>query len=151
MVSVLKELLANPGKMQRTYMIWSFRERRAMDWFASLIQDVLLQQDDRRRHNSKETPMLQLRFFVTKSNEEQHHDNEPPVGKTMTVVHGRRPCWHQELSRVRRHIRAQEYNRCGVFVCGPDSMARTVKDVCFEISRQDQEFHFDCRQETFSI
>ncbi|CAB9501990.1 oxidase homolog protein [Seminavis robusta] len=151
MVSVLKELLANPGKMERTYLIWSFRERQAMDWFASLINDILVEQrrqSARRGKTSKLAPVLELRFFVTAAPPRQECCSS---NKAFSVVFGRRPCWPDELSRVHRQIRAQNYNKCGVFVCGPASMTQRIQDVGFHISRQDPDFQFYCRQETFAM
>lgn len=149
MISVLKELLANPGKMQRIYLIWTFREQRAMEWFSSLIQDVL-EKNEQGKH------ALQLRFFVTSDhNKAEIKQTESATlisnSPSLAIQYGQRPNWFNELTRIQQDIRAQQYHKCGVFVCGPSAMGKMICRTTCRISQQDPDFHFYCRQETFSV
>lgn len=150
MVSILKELLTNPGKMQRTYLLWSFRDHRAMEWFATLIQDVLEKSNTPRSTQHS----LQLRFFVTsksKENEVIDHTATITNSASMTIQYGRRPDFGTELARIHQDIRDLDYNKCGIFVCGPSSMASMVRRASDRISKQDPKFRFHCRAERFSV
>jgi predicted ferric reductase len=148
MISVLKELLANPGKMQRTYLIWTFRDHRAMQWFSSLVQDVL------NKNNSFGVSQrnLQLRFFVTSKKKEDMDFQSSAVtdSASMAIQYGQRPNFDQELFRIHQDIRALDYYKCGIFVCGPVAMAKTIRRSGARISKQDPKFHFYCREEKFS-
>ena len=238
MFSIVKELLVGAinshqmsNKTEHVYLIWTFRDRCAMDWFASLIHDVLLlhrqqQQEVEQGHEGQKRCVLEMRFYVTNKSTQSpstsgtasnsfsssggvssrpadeaddegsysdsyssgitgtgsskrvsdcdgvtNHEDASSTGEAtsssssaLTVQYGRRPHWSYELSRIHRHHQVQhdqqpsntsstpqQNQKCGIFVCGPSRMAKEIRSVSTQISQQDPNFHFYCREERFSF
>jgi NAD(P)H-flavin reductase len=69
---------------------------------------------------------------------------------------GRRPHWETELTFVKNQAKEQlgGQRKCGVFLCGPDAMAKDVSKTCCRLSKpknnnDDDVFHFYFSKETF--
>ena len=56
MISVLKQLLVDPGKVERVFFYWTICAHRAFGWFSKLMIEVY-EQDNKH--------ILQVRHFLT--------------------------------------------------------------------------------------
>lgn len=158
MISVVKHLLKHPGQTKRTYLYWTVRDRAAMDWFTSVLDDIY-EQDDKH--------VIQIRHFLTSVKyddrdlgavllhhaarcKHKHTDIDILLGRqTHHQVEVGRPIWDEELRSIRDEAKELGYKDCGVFLCGPKRMAEDVDSVSFALSREDTEFHFYFNKETF--
>jgi respiratory burst oxidase len=158
MISVIKHLLHEPGKMKRTFFYWTVRDRASFDWFASVLDDIY-------EHDNKH--VLQTRHFLTSVKYDDrdlgavllHHatrskhrnaDFDLLLGRrTHHQVEVGRPDWDAEFRAVRDEAKDLGHCDCGVFLCGPEKMAEAVDEASFEISRDDPDFHFYFTKETF--
>jgi respiratory burst oxidase len=158
MISVVKELLKNPGQMKRTILYWTIRDQAAVEWFTSVLDDIY-QQDDKN--------VIQIRHFLTSvkyddrdlgavllhyaaRSKHKHTNIDIILGRqTHHQVEVGRPVWDKELQSVREEAKELGYNRAGIFLCGPSRMAEEVDDVSFKLSRDDPNFHFYFNKETF--
>jgi NAD(P)H-flavin reductase len=143
-LSVLKHLLYDPGKMKRTFLYWTVRDRSSFDWFSSLLEDIY-------EHDKKH--VLQTRHFLTSAKLDDrdlgavllHHatrakhraDNfDLLLGRrTHHQVEARRPDWDEELRAVRDEAKDLGFRDCGIFLCGPQKMAQAVGESSFRISQ----------------
>jgi len=160
MISVLKQLLVEPGHMKRAYLYWTVRERNSFEWFSELI-DAIYQQD---MHG-----VLHIRHFLTSVKME---DDDRDLGTILfqhayRAKHKRtnfdlflqrqnrhqvdvgRPNWSEEFASVKKEAKSLGHDKCGVFLCGPGKLAEAVEEVTFELSNQDRDFHFYFTKETF--
>jgi predicted ferric reductase len=158
MISVVKELLKNPGQMKRTILYWTIRDQAAVEWFTSVLDDIY-QQDDKN--------VIQIRHFLTSvkyddrdlgavllhyaaRSKHKHTNIDIILGRqTHHQVEVGRPVWDKELQSVCEEAKELGYNRAGIFLCGPSRMAEEVDDVSFKLSRDDPNFHFYFNKETF--
>lgn len=158
MISVVKQLLKEPGKMKRTYLYWTVRDRAAFDWFTSVLDDIY-EQDDKH--------VIQIRHFLTSVKQDdrnlgavllhhaarrKHHQTDIDLllgRQTHHQVEVGRPIWDEELCSVRDEAKELGYKECGIFLCGPEKMAEEVDRLSFDLSREDREFHFYFNKETF--
>mgnify|MGYP005841822465 CR=1 FL=1 len=167
MVSILKEiLLKHPEKLEQMYLIWTFQNRHAMDWFASLINDILLQQEGKNDNNKKgcnnnvnianmknRPSLLKMRFFVlnsTKENKGTEEQENTATHSPLQVLYRKRPNWNQELTRIRLHAESVGEKKCHLFVSGPTSMNKTLCQTTSEMSKTESNFHFYCHQDSFA-
>ena len=160
MISVLKQLLKEPGKMKRTYLYWTVRDRASFEWFNTLMDDIYENSDEQRDR-------LQIRHFLTSVKDDVrdvgtvllHHASRAKHKQTdFDFLLGRRtrhqvdigrPNWGDELSSVRSDSKELGCRKCGVFLCGPQRMAQEVAQVSFKLSVEDPDFHFQFTEETF--
>jgi predicted ferric reductase len=160
MISVLKQLLKEPGKMKRTYLYWTVRDRASFEWFNTLMDDIYENSDEQRDR-------LQIRHFLTSVKDDVrdvgtvllHHATRAKHKQTdFDFLLGRRtrhqvdigrPNWGDELSSVRSDSKELGCRKCGVFLCGPQRMAQEVAQVSFNLSVEDPDFHFQFTKETF--
>ncbi|CAB9528475.1 oxidase homolog protein B [Seminavis robusta] len=156
MISVLKELLVNPGKMERVFFYWTVRDRKAFEWFSKLMDDVY-QQDQKH--------VLQVRHFLTSVKDDDrdigaillHHATRAKhrasnfdliLGQqTHHQVEVGRPDWAKELKSVQQEACDLGQQRCGIFLCGPERMAEGIAKVSKQYSTR--EFKFQFNKETF--
>eukprot|EP00550_Attheya_septentrionalis_P000479 CAMPEP_0198281186 /NCGR_PEP_ID=MMETSP1449-20131203/1152_1 /TAXON_ID=420275 /ORGANISM="Attheya septentrionalis, Strain CCMP2084" /LENGTH=691 /DNA_ID=CAMNT_0043976841 /DNA_START=306 /DNA_END=2381 /DNA_ORIENTATION=- len=158
MISVLKQLLLTPGKMKRTFLYWTVRDRASFEWFTCLMDDIF---DSDQKH------VMQVRHFLTSVKDDDrdigavllHHATRAKHRKTnFDLILGQynhhqvevgRPNWEEELDSVKVEAKELGCSNCGVFLCGPKRMADAVSDVCFTMSTKDPDFHFYFSKETF--
>ncbi|KAI2498586.1 respiratory burst oxidase-like protein [Fragilaria crotonensis] len=158
MISVLKQLLVNPGKMKRVFLYWTVRDRSAFEWFASLMDDIF---------DSDQKNVIQVRHFLTSMKEDDrdigavllHHATRARHRKSnFDLILGQynhrqvevgRPNWEDELKSVKVDAKELGHTKCGVFLCGPKVMAVDVASTCFALSKKDPRFHFYFTKETF--
>lgn len=156
MISVVKELLLRRRKMERTYFFWSFRDKAALDWFASLLDEVFFTNTDQTEDGQD---LFVMRLFLTKAESSFVHESsnfrDHRVGDfrmqqsaCYTVENGR-PDWYEELTRVQTDAKEMGHKKAGVFICGPAAMSRVISQTAVKISKRDPKFHFYCREETF--
>jgi len=158
MISVLRMLLANPGKMRRTFFYWTVRDRDSFTWFTSLMDDV---------YESDQKHVLQTRHFLTSVKDDDrdlgavllHHatramhkqtDIDLLLGnRTHHQVEVGRPNWDEELRSVQDEAKQLGFNKCGIFLCGPEKMADALRETSTKLSREDTNFHMYFTKETF--
>ncbi|CAB9524713.1 generating NADPH oxidase heavy chain subunit [Seminavis robusta] len=158
LISVLKDLLHNPGNMQRVFFYWTVRDRAAFEWFSGIMDKV---------YKSDQKHVLQVRHFLTSVKDDNrdvgavllHHATRAKhqtdgfdllLGQqTHHQVEVGRPTWKDELQSVKREAKALGHNSCGIFLCGPERMAQSIADVSRSLSRKDPDFHYYFNKETF--
>jgi len=158
MISVLKQLLWEPGKMKRTFLYWTVRDRASFDWFCTLMDEI---------YESDQKHVLQIRHFLTSIKDDErdigaillHHATRAKHMRTdFDIVLGHRahhqvevgrPDWVEELASIRTESKELGHNKCGIFLCGPAKMAQDIADVSFNLSVEDPSFNFHFSKETF--
>jgi len=158
MISVLKQLLREPGKMKRTFLYWTVRDRDSFEWFSTLMGEI---------YDSDQKNVLHVRPFLT-SVLDNDHDVEAILLHYATRakrkrtgfdfvlgqrVHHQvevgRPNWGDELAAVRTEGKRLGYRKCGIFLCGPQKMGHELAEVSFNLSVEDPSFHFYFAKEAF--
>ena len=158
MISVLKQLLATPGKMERVFLYWTVRDRSSFEWFAGLMDDIF---------ESDQKHVIQVRHFLTSiKNDDRdigavllHHATRARHRRSnFDLILGQynhhqvevgRPNWEDELESVKAEAVNLGHTNCGVFLCGPKVMAQDVGSTCFALSKKDSSFRFNFTKETF--
>jgi respiratory burst oxidase len=158
MMSVLKQLLQNPGKMKRTFLYWTVRDRAAFEWFSQTMDEIF---------ESDNKHMIQIRHFLTSVKDDDrdigavllHHATRAKHHKTnFDLILGQythhqvevgRPDWEEEFESVKVTAKELGCKDCGIFLCGPERMADDVANVSFRLSKKDPGFHFYFTKETF--
>jgi respiratory burst oxidase len=158
MISVLKQLLVNPGKMKRVFFYWTVRDPGAFDWFAKIMDEIF---------ETDENRVMEVRHFLTSVKDDHrdlgavllHHATRSRHTRTsFDLILGQynhrqveigRPKWNEELSSVKRKAKRLAYNSCGVFLCGPKNMAVEVSSSCYTLSKNDSNFYFHFSKEIF--
>ncbi|KAM4799104.1 NADPH oxidase 2 [Urocitellus parryii] len=136
-------------RLKKIYFYWLCRDTHAFEWFADLLQ--LLESQMQERNNAD---FLSYNIYLTGWDESQanhfavHHDEEKDVitGLKQKTLYGR-PNWDNEF----KTIASQHPNtRIGVFLCGPEALAKTLNKQC--ISNSDsgpRGVHFIFNKENF--
>jgi respiratory burst oxidase len=158
MISVLKQLLHKPGKMKRVFFYWTVRDRAAFEWFAKSMDDI---------YDSDQNRVMQVRNFLTSVKDDQrdigavllHHATRAKHRRTnFDIILGHynnrqvevgRPKWIEELKSVKQEAKNLSLTSCGVFLCGPKSMAVEVAKTCQSLTKNDPTFYFHFSKETF--
>jgi respiratory burst oxidase len=158
MISVLKQLLVNPGKMKRVFFYWTVRNRGAFEWFAKIMEGIF--ETDKNR-------VMEVRHFLTSVKDDfrdlgavlLHHATRTKHSRTsFDLILGQynyhqleigRPKWQDELVLVKRKAKGLAYNSCGVFLCGPKAMAIDVSESCHTLNKKDSSFCFHFSKEIF--
>ena len=158
MISVLKQLLKDPGKMKRTYLYWTVRDRASFEWFRTLMDEI---------YESDQKHVLRIHHFLTSVKDDDrdigavllHHatrakhksaDFDLLLGQRVHhQVEVGRPDWGEELSAIRSEAKGLGHKKCGIFLCGPVKMGEEIADVSFNLSVVDPAFHFYFTKETF--
>jgi predicted ferric reductase len=172
MISVLKELLANPGKMKRVFLYWTVRDCASFEWFSTLMQDIYHNHHAAAQNNSNNDDdhqqVMHIRHFLTSAQRPGdkdigavllHYAKQAKHKKTnFDLLLGQyshhqadvgRPNWEKELLSVKTQAMELGHGKCGVFLCGPAKMAKTVAKQCFRLSKKDPDFHFYFSKEIF--
>lgn len=158
MISVLKDLLVNPGKMERVYFYWTVRDRDAFDWFSELM-DKIYKRDQKK--------VLQVRHFLTSVKDDDrdigavllnHARRSKFQADSFDLILGQqthhhvnvgRPDWKEELRGVKGEAKRLGHKKCGIFLCGPDKMAQTIEGISRDWKKRDSKFRFHFHKETF--
>jgi ferredoxin-NADP reductase len=159
MISVIRQLLVEPGKMRRAFFYWTARDSSSFEWFNKLMEE-LYEQDDKH--------VLEVRHFLTSTTQEDERDigavlfhcssNSIHADSSLEVELRRRrrhqaevgrPNWNVELNRVVQITKEMGEDDCGVFLCGPEIMAAAVAETCTRLSLQEPGFHLYFAKETF--
>ena len=158
MISVLRHLLSNPGKVRRCFFYWTVRDRYSFEWFTELIDDIF---------EKDKSNMLQIRHFLTSVNYDDrnlgaillHHATRAHHKRTnIDLLLGQqihhqvevgRPNWEEELDSVREEAVSLGESNCGIFFCGPTVMADAVYEASIHVSKQQSEFFMYFTKETF--
>lgn len=158
MISVLRMLLAEPGKMKRAYFYWTTRDPNAFTWFQSFMNELFLKDENN---------VLQCRHFLT-SMEEDHRDlgavllhhatrsKHRRTGHDLILGHRSihkvdvgRPKWNKEFRNIKYNAQELGHKKCGIFLCGPTKMAESVQKAAAKVTKEDAKFHMYFRKETF--
>ena len=157
MISVLKQLLVDPGKVKRCYFYWTVRDRDSFVWFTELMDEIF---------EADKKNLLQIRHFLTSVKYDTrdlgavllHHATRAHHKRTNVdlllgqQIHHQvevgRPDWKEELESVREETMDSESN-CGIFLCGPSKMADAVYEASVEVSKTNPGFHMYFSKETF--
>jgi ferredoxin-NADP reductase len=159
MVSVIRQLLVQPGKMRRAFFFWTVRDSSSFEWFNKLMEEIY-EQDAKH--------VLEVRHFLTSAKQKDDRDigavlfhyaaNAIHADTSLDVVLGHRsrhqvqvgrPDWDVELNHVVQITKEMGENDCGVFLCGPEVMAAAVAETCTRLSLQEPDFHLYFAKETF--
>ena len=159
MISVLNHLLHNPGKVKRCFFYWTVRDRASFQWFTDLM-DRIFEADKKN--------LLQIRHFLTSVKYDNrdlgavllHHATRAHYRRTDNVdlllgqqVHHQvecgRPDWAEELDSVREEAEVLGESDVGIFLCGPNAMAKAVYDASMSISKRHKNVHLHFAKETF--
>jgi NAD(P)H-flavin reductase len=158
MISVLNDLLHNPGKVKRCFFYWTVRDRDSFQWFTELM-DRIFEADKKN--------LLQIRHFLTSVKYDDrdlgavllHHATRAHHKRTEVdlllgqQIHHQvecgRPDWTEELDSVREEAESIGEYMVGIFLCGPNAMAKSVYDASLGISKKHSPFHMYFTKETF--
>jgi len=158
MISVLKQLLKEPGKMKRTFLYWTVRDRDSFEWFSTLMGEI---------YDSDQKNVLHVRPFLTSVLDNDHDVEAILLHYATRAKHKRtgfdfvlgqrvhhqvevgRPNWGDELAAVRTEGKRLGYRKCGIFLCGPQKMGHELAEVSFNLSVEDPSFHFYFAKEAF--
>ena len=158
MISVIRELLTNPGKMQRAFFYWTCRDISAFDWFESLMEEIY------ERDTKK---VLEIRHFLTSAKRDDrdlgavlfhYAANAVHADTHLDIVLGHRarqkvavgrPNWETELRHVMTITKELGGDDCGVFLCGPEKLADDVAETSAKLSAENPDFHLHFAKETF--
>lgn len=156
MISVLRDLLHNPGKMKKTFFYWTVRELSSFDWFESLMEEIF---------ESDKDGVLEVQHFLTTVKSDQHDLGSLIFHYAAAAVHRQskldivlghhsssrvktmRPSWDTELQRVIDTTMGLGGHHAGVFLCGPEKLSQDVANVCKRLSSARCTLHFT--KETF--
>jgi predicted ferric reductase len=158
MVSVLRNLLHDPGRMRRAFFFWTVRESSSFEWFNSLMETVFEEDTN---------GILEVRHFLTSAKVDDrdlgavlfhyaanaiHADTKLDIllgHRSNLQVEVGRPKWEKELNHVIDITKELGFDDCGVFLCGPEKMADEVNETCVELSKKESDFHLYFAKETF--
>lgn len=156
MISVIRSLLVDPGKVKKVFFYWTIRDQ--LSCFADLMEEIF--------EKDKEQ-MIEIRHFVTSIKRDGrdlgsilfHHAADQLHGKTgMNLFLGHRtnfpvaigrPNWNRELQRAVRITRFLEEKECHTFLCGPQRMADDVKREIVKLSIRNPDVYLSFTKETF--
>ena len=158
MISVVKQLLASPGKVTRCFFYWTVRDRDSFLWFTDLMDEIF---------EADQKNVLQIRHFLTSVKHDDidlgavllHHATRAHHKRTNVdlllrqQIHHQvevgRPDWLEELQSVRDETESLGEEKCGIFLCGPTKMAEAVYEASVTVSKQSTGFHMYFSKETF--
>lgn len=143
MISVVRSLLVNPGRVKKAYFYWTKRESSKI--FSDLMQKI---------YESDTQKLIEIRHFVTAAKPDDRNLGEVLFHLAANSIHAEsdmdiflgyrthncqigvgRPNWSTELSHAVQTTERLGENKCGVFLCGPDGMAKQVQKESLALSR----------------
>uniref|UniRef100_A0A4W3IT56 NADPH oxidase 2 n=1 Tax=Callorhinchus milii TaxID=7868 RepID=A0A4W3IT56_CALMI len=141
---------SNPNlKLKKIFFYWLCRETSAFEWFTDLLQSLESQMQEGGNAN-----FLTYNIHLTGWDEKQathfamHHEEQTDVitGLKQKTFYGR-PNWDHEFKDI-----ATNYpnSNVGVFLCGPQALAKTLNKMCIDHSSADPRgVHFIFNKENF--
>mmetsp|Transcript_25163 Transcript_25163/g.37013 ORF Transcript_25163/g.37013 Transcript_25163/m.37013 type:complete len:736 (-) Transcript_25163:289-2496(-) len=157
MISVLRGLMADPGKMRRTLFYWTVRDCGSFDWFGNLMDDI---------YDSDQKHVLQIRHFLTSAKRDDRELADCLLNHARRAKHKRsdidiflgrrthhmlevgRPNWDEELENVQGEASRLGFKKCGVFLCGPEKLGAALTNTCTRLSKANK-VHLHFTKETF--
>jgi hypothetical protein len=173
MVSALRDIVHNPGRLRRVILYWSFRDATHSEFFRSLLEDIYAHRasgaGDRRL-------VVEIRHFVTTATRDDRNLGAILLHVAANAVHAQtgldiflnqqcheqiqvgRPRWEKELFRVARICQELRVPSCGVYLCGAPALSDDVSKACANVTTQtnrratadQQPVHIYFSKETFS-
>lgn len=158
MISVIRDLLHKPGKMQRAFFYWTTRDMSSFNWFESLMEEIY--EEDTKN-------ILEIRHFLTSAKRDDrdlgavlfhyaanaiHADTNLDIvlgHRALKKVEVGRPNWETELKHVVNITKELGCNSLGAFLCGPSKLSDDVAETCEKLSMKHPEFHVYFAKETF--
>ncbi|MBN3324857.1 CY24B protein, partial [Atractosteus spatula] len=134
---------------KKIYFYWLCRETQAFEWFADLLQSLESQMLERGNAD-----FLSYNIYLTSWNEAEathftvHHEeeNDPITGLKQKTLYGR-PNWDNEFKTIASN---HPGTRVGLFLCGPESLAKSLGKNCNTHSDADPRgVHFIFNKENF--
>ncbi|KAL2899208.1 putative respiratory burst oxidase-like protein H [Bienertia sinuspersici] len=155
-ISIIKDVINNLNEdtqdvvgrkgPQRAYFYWVTREQSSLDWFKSVMDDVVEHDVDN---------VIEMHNYLTSMYEEgdvrsalirlvqslQHaKDGVDVVSESRVRTHFARPKWRKVFEQL---TAAHPSQSIGVFYCGSPSMTKTLKMLCQEYTlKSTTRFHF---------
>jgi len=157
MISVVKYLLEHPGRMRRTYFYWTARDQSAFALFADVLNDIYEKDVANRlhiyhfltsmRYDDRDFGQILLAHAATCKHDKTNFDLL--LGRrTRHMIDCGRPNWATELTNIKSEATDLGFADCGIFLCGPEPMAKELSQVSAELS-DPTDFHFSFTKETF--
>uniref|UniRef100_A0A8C4Y4J5 NADPH oxidase 1 n=1 Tax=Gopherus evgoodei TaxID=1825980 RepID=A0A8C4Y4J5_9SAUR len=118
-------------KTKKIYFYWLCRDTGAFTWFNDLLASL-----EQEMEESGKTGFLNYRLFLTVwDNTAFNFDNDTDVvtGLKQKTAFGR-PMWSNEFSAV---ATAHPRSVVGVFLCGPQALAKSLQKCCHQYSSLD--------------
>lgn len=161
MTSVMEEILRNPRSIKHVFFYWAARDGSSFEWFRGLMEQVYQKQK-----TSQSQVFLEVRQFLTSAKQDDRDLGSVLLYHAANTIHSKtdldivlghhakepvqigRPKWDTELGRIKSTCQ-QQYgqNLCGIFLCGPDGMAKDLWNATEK--QKDSTFSFDFNKETF--
>lgn len=163
MASVVRSLLHDSGTVRKAFFYWTKRESNSPDFF-ELMEEI---------HRVDTQGLVEIRHFTTglKPDKDDLGDVlihqaasavfDEPSSENLDIFLGYRthhhqvsvgrPNWQQELYRAAKTTKSLigRGTKCGVFFCGPATMAKEVQRECVAVSRQEKGIHMHFTKEIF--
>lgn len=157
MISVIRSLLDNPGKVRKAFFYWTKRESSSM--FSDLMEEI---------YNSDTENLIEIRHFITSVKFDDRDLGDVLFHHAANAVHAEsdldiflgyrtnhyqvgvgRPNWRWELQHAVQTTQQLGEKECGVFLCGPEAMAQDVQRDSLALSKEDNGVHFYFTKEVF--
>nr|XP_015207190.1 PREDICTED: NADPH oxidase 1 isoform X2 [Lepisosteus oculatus] len=128
---------SNPKlRTRKIFFCWVCRETHAFEWFADLLQVLEKQMEERGMKD-----FLTYKLFLTGWDHSHaahamvHFDKDTDIitGLKQKTHYGR-PNWDKEFEEIRKE---NPTSVVGVFLCGPQSLAKTLEQKCVKYSDVD--------------
>jgi len=157
MISVLQNLLHDPGNMKRVYFYWTVRDRTSFEMFSGLMEDIYEKDKDEQ---------VEIRHFLTTGSHDDRDLGSVLLAHARSSIHAScnldillghksrcqvqlgRPKWPSEMALIAETAKSIGENRVGVFLCASQSMADDVRAACAQQS-SDNDFRMLFHKETF--
>ena len=157
MVSVVRSLLDNPGKVRKAFFYWTMKEPSPV--FNDMMEDIY----ERDTHN-----LIEIRHFITSAKRDDRNFGDVLFHYAANAVYDDsnldimlgyrtkkhqvqvgRPKWSQELRHALDTTKELGEKECGVFLCGPEKMAQEVQQESLSLSKEDNGVHVYFSKEVF--
>ncbi|MFT7802180.1 cytochrome b-245 heavy chain-like isoform X1 [Arapaima gigas] len=128
---------SNPKlRTKKIYFYWLCRETQAFEWFADLLQVLEKEMEERGMGD-----FLTYKLFLTGWDENHmahvsvHFDKDRDIVTGLKQkTHYGRPTWEKEFQEIRKE---NPTSGVGVFLCGPEALAKTLERKCVKYSDMD--------------
>ena len=157
MVSVVRSLLDNPGKVRKAYFYWTTKKVSTV--FNDLMEEI---------YERDVNHLIEIRHFVTSAKRDNRNLGDVLFHYAANAIHAKtdadivlgyhnknhqvqvgRPRWNQELRHAAGTAKELGEKNVGVFLCGPERMAEDVRKECLSVSREGNDVHMFFSKEIF--